>query len=228
MSPALLRAALAGALALVATPGGAQPPAADPARFEAEIRQLEEGDRRTPPPRDPVLFVGSSSIRMWCTLDRDFPGLPVLNRGFGGSEMSDVVHFAERVVLPYRPRTIVVYAGDNDLASGRTPAQVRDEYRRFAALVRERLPGTRLVYLAVKPSPARANLLAQVRATNAMLREDARRDPLATYVDVFTPMLRRDGRPRADLYGEDGLHMNSAGYAIWRAALAPALRRAGS
>jgi lysophospholipase L1-like esterase len=214
---------LACAAAAAAARGAHGQAAADTGRFEAEIRAFEQRDREAPPPRDPVLFVGSSSIGMWCALDRDFPGLAVLNRGFGGSEMRDVLHYAERVVLPYRPRTIVLYEGDNDLASGRTPDEVHDAFRRFAALVRDRLPGTRLVYLAIKPSPARAPLLARVRATNARLREDARRDPSITYVDVFTPMLRRDGRPRPELFGGDGLHMNSAGYAVWRAALAPAL-----
>ena len=230
-----LRASLRGRAAAALLACGAVAPsargqaaAADTGRFEAEIRQFEQQDRESPPPRDAVLFVGSSSVRMWCTLDRDFPGIAVVNRGFGGSEMSDVLHYAERVVVPYRPSVVVVYAGDNDLASGKTPAQVHDGFRRFAALVRERLPGTRVVYLAVKPSPARAGLLARVRATNALLREDARRDSLVAYVDVFTPMLRRDGRPRQDLYGADGLHMNSAGYALWRARLAPALERRGA
>jgi lysophospholipase L1-like esterase len=174
-----------------------------------------------------VLFVGSSSVRLWCTLDRDFPTLRVVNRGFGGSTMAEVVRHAPRIVLPLRPRTIVVYAGDNDLAEGRTPADVREAYRRFAALVHARLPGTRLVYLAVKPSPARTALLGAVRATNALLRDDARRDTLATYVDVHTPMLGTDGRPRAELFGADGLHMNAAGYALWHAALAPALAADG-
>lgn len=215
-------------LAALATPrpGAGQAAPADTGRFESEIRQFEQADRQAPPPPGGVLFVGSSSIRMWCTLDRDFPTLRVLNRGFGGSETSDVLHYAERVVVPYRPRVIVLYAGDNDLASGRTPAEVGAAVGRFAALVHARLPGTRLIYLAVKPSPARAALLPQVRATNALLRASARADSLARYVDVFTPMLGRDGRPRAALFGGDGLHMSSAGYALWQAALAPALAAA--
>ena len=223
----------AGAVALLAVLAAGRPASgqaasgqavpADSGRFEAEIRQFEQADRQAPPPPGAVLFVGSSSIRMWCTLDRDVPALRVLNRGFGGSELSDVLRYAERVVVPYRPRVVVLYAGDNDLASGKTPAQVGEAARQFAALVHERLPGTRLVYLAVKPSPARVRLLPQVRATNALLRAAARRDSLAAYVDVYTPMLGRDGRPRGELFGGDGLHMNSAGYALWRSALAPAL-----
>lgn len=222
--PRSVRAALALLAALVAaTPAARAQPPADSGRFEQEIREMETGARRASPPTAPVLFVGSSSIRMWCGLDRDFPGLPVLNRGFGGSEMRDVLHYADRIVFAYRPRTIVLYAGDNDLAAGTPPARVAEEVRRFAALVHARLPGTRLVYLAVKPSPARLALLPQQRETNALLRAEADRDTLATFVDVFTPMLGRDGRPRAELFGADGLHMSSAGYAVWTAALAPAL-----
>jgi hypothetical protein len=140
--PATLRGWAATAL-LALAPAAAGAQAADTARFEGEIRAFEARDRAEPPPTGAVLFVGSSSVRLWCTLDRDFPGLPVVNRGFGGSTMAEVVRYAPRVVLPARPRTVVVYAGDNDLAEGRTPADVRDAYRRFAALVHARLPGTR-------------------------------------------------------------------------------------
>lgn len=213
------RHALAALLlgAALATPARAQP--ADSGRFEPEIRRFEETDRQSPPPAGAVLFVGSSSIRMWCTLERDFPRRRVLNRGFGGSEMRDLLQYAPRVVLPYRPTTLVVYEGDNDLAAGASPAEVRALYRRFTALVRERLPDARLVYVGVKPSIARAKLMPQARAFNAMLREDVAHDPHLAYVDVWAPMLGRDGRPRATLFGPDGLHMSSAGYAIWAAAV---------
>ena len=202
---------------------GAQPARPDTGRFESEIRAFESRDRDAPPPPGAVLFVGSSTIRMWCTLDRDFPELKVVNRGFGGSEMSDLLYYTERVVLPYRPRTIVLYEGDNDLAAGKTPAEVRELFRRFTALVRGRLPDARLVYVSIKPSVAREKLLDATRAANAMLREDAARDAHLAYVDLFTPMLGRDGRPRAALFGGDGLHMNSEGYALWRRTLKPLL-----
>ena len=218
-----LRLATALVLAAVVRHLPAQPARPDTGRFESEIRAFEAHDREMPPPQNAVLFVGSSTIRMWCTLDRDFPALRVVNRGFGGSEMSDLLFYAPRVVLPYRPRTIVLYEGDNDLAAGKTPADVRDAFRRFTALVRERLPDTRLVYVSIKPSLAREKLLPQIRAANAMLRDDARRDGRIVYVDLFAPMLRADGKPRPELFGGDGLHMNSAGYALWRATLLPVL-----
>jgi lysophospholipase L1-like esterase len=221
--PGRIPLCVAACLTLGASRVHAQVSPADTGRFGDEIAQFEQHDRTAPPPHGAVLFVGSSSIRMWCTLDRDFPELKVINRGFGGSEMSDVVHYASRVVIPYAPRTIVVYAGDNDLASGHTPAQVHEAFQRFAAIVHQQLPATRLVYIAIKPSTSRVKLLAQTRTTNALLRADARRDSLVTYADVYTPMLGRSGAPRAELFGADGLHMNSSGYAIWRTVLAPML-----
>ena len=225
---AILCVAAGAGAARAQTPATPSAEAPDTARFEAEVRALEARDRQEPPAPGGVLFVGSSSIRLWCTLDRDFRALRVLNRGFGGSTMGEVARYAPRLVLPARPRTVVLYAGDNDLAEGRTPAEVHDSFRRFTALLHERLPDARLVVLAVKPSPARVQLLGAVRVTNAWFRDAARRDPRLTYVDVFTPMLRRDGRPRGELFGADGLHMNSAGYALWRARLLPVLAADGA
>lgn len=216
---ALLAATVPTAAAV--RPVAAQPP--DSTRFEGEIQAFEAADRAHPPAPGGVVFVGSSSVRLWCALDRDFPAARVVNRGFGGSTSAEVVRYAPRIVLPYRPRTVVVYAGDNDLAEGRTPADVQSAFRRLAAIVHAGVPEARLVILAVKPSPARVQLLAAVRATNALLAADVRRDPRATFVDVYTPMLGADGRPRGELFGGDGLHMNSAGYALWRERLAPVL-----
>ena len=197
----------------------------DPGRFEAEIRQLEAEARARPPEPGGVLFVGSSSIRLWETLAADFPGVPVVKRGFGGSTLRDVVHYAPRLVLPARPRLVVVYAGDNDLAEGATPAQIFTSFRELVTLVRRELPGTPLVYVAVKPSLARWALVEKMRETNALVRDYARASGGAVrYADVFTPMLGADGRPRPELFVEDGLHMSAAGYAIWRDVLAPLVR----
>lgn len=204
------------------------PPPPEPswAQWEGEIRSFERADSLRPPPRGAVLFVGSSSIRLWESAERDFPGVSIVRRGFGGSEMADVLHYADRIVLPYAPRTIVLYAGDNDLAAGRTPEQVFADYRDFVELVRTRLPGTRVVYVAVKPSLARRQLIHAMRRTNALVRGYAARDPRhLAYVDVFTPMLDARGRPRAELFREDGLHMNARGYALWTRRLAPYLEK---
>ena len=196
--------------------------AAASSQWEPDIRRFEEEDRRNPPTAGGVVFVGSSSIRMWESLARDFPDLRVLNRGFGGSQLDDVLHYADRVVLPYRPRVVVLYAGDNDLAAGRTPAAVFADYRALVDLVRRRLPETRVVFVAVKPSLARWNIVDRIRETNTLVRAYADRDPARlAYADVFTPMLGPDGRPRPELFLDDGLHMTPQGYALWTGVLRP-------
>jgi lysophospholipase L1-like esterase len=202
-----------------ATPPTAAPPSA--AEFGSEIAQFEATDRAQPPALGGILFVGSSTIRLWPDLRADFPGAPVLNRGFGGATFPDVLYFAPRIVLPARPRLIVLYAGDNDLAAGRTPEQVAADYATFVALVRHALPRTRVVYVSIKPSPSRWALAGAMRRANTLIAAQIARDTLAAFVDVFTPMLEPDGRPKPALYLADSLHMTPAGYAIWRARLAP-------
>lgn len=191
--------------------------AGDMARFAAE-------DAARPPPRGAVLFVGSSSIRLWKTLAGDFPGVAVINRGFGGSEIRDSTWYADRIVVPYKPRLIVLYAGDNDLASGRSPQQLHDDFLAFVKRVRRDLPSVPIVFVSCKPSPSRAQLLDAQREANALIRAEAAKQKRVAFVDVFTPMLDADGRPRAELFIEDRLHMNAAGYTIWRDAVAPYLR----
>ena len=202
------------------------PAAADRfAQWEPDIRRFEDEDRRTGSPAGGVLFVGSSSIRMWESLAQDFPDERVLNRGFGGSQLDDVLHFADRIVLPYRPRVVVLYAGDNDLTAGRTPAAVFADYRALVELVQRRLPAARVVWVAIKPSLARWNIVDRMRETNALVRAYADRDPARlAYADVFTPMLGPDGRPRPELFREDGLHMTPQGYALWTSVVTPLLK----
>ncbi|NYZ61626.1 SGNH/GDSL hydrolase family protein [Luteimonas deserti] len=213
-SPGGATAAWAEGLDPVSTPDWAQ----DMARFDAE-------DAAHPPPSAPVVFTGSSSVRMWETLARDFPEVPVLNRGFGGSQVRDAVWHADSVALRYRPRQIVLYAGDNDTAEGRTPRQVLDDTRRFVARVHAALPGTPVVLLGIKPSPSRAGLLPVQRETNRLLADWAGSQARVRYVDVFNPMLDADGRPREALFLADRLHMNADGYALWRELIRPVLVR---
>jgi lysophospholipase L1-like esterase len=189
--------------------------------FAAEIAAFEAADRLNPPPAGGILFVGSSSIRLWPSLAKDFPGAPIVQRGFGGSEISDVVHYAPRIVLPYRPRLIVFYAGDNDLNAGESPGSVLRDYQSFVELVWQSLPETRIAFVAIKPSGSRWALVEKMRAANEMIREYSARDPRLAYVDVFTPMLGADGKPRDELFVEDKLHLNAEGYALWRQILLP-------
>lgn len=198
--------------------------ALDPDRFEPEIRKFEEADKVSPPPPGAVVFTGSSSIRRWDTLARDFPGVVVLNRGFGGSEAEHVLRYADRIIVPYRPSRIVFYAGDNDLARGKTPQQIASDVQQLSELVRRALPEARMAIVSIKPSLARWHLVAKTREANGLLRDLARKSTHLTYVDVFTPMIGADGRPIANLYVEDGLHLTPAGYRIWQQALMPFLR----
>ena len=213
------------AMTLLAAGGACLPPPPVPSgQWEAEIRAYEEADRRSPPPPGGVLFMGSSSIRMWETLAEDFPGVPALNRGFGGSQIVDSTYFADRIVTPYRPRMIVLYAGDTDLAAGKSPEQVFRDFRQFVETVRKQLPEARIAFLSIKPSPSRRHLIPEVRAANEAIRRFTESDPRLDYIDVFTPMLGEDGEPRAGLYAADKLHLSPAGYAVWKAAVAPYLR----
>ena len=197
-------------------------------RFESEIRVFEDSDRVQRPKPGGVVFVGSSSIRMWPDLHADFPGINVIQRGFGGSRLDEVVTYAPRIVLPYEPTLIVLYAGDNDLAEGRTPEQIFNDYKAFVAMVRKTLPRTRIAYIAIKPSGDRWALVDKMRSTNSIIQKYAATDPRLTYVDVFTPMLAADGKPREELFREDRLHMNARGYAIWRDLLTPIVTAAAA
>ena len=227
----LMVVALAAACAPAPRPAG-QARAATPVRpipiaverSEAEIRAYEASDRAAPPPPGGIVFVGSSSFRLWRSLATDFAGLPVLNRGFGGSTLPEAIHYLPRIVLPYRPRTVVLYEGDNDLTFGWGPQRVVADYVEFVRRIRDSLPSARIVFVSVKPSPSRWHLVDQQREVNRRVREIAARDTLQTFVDVFTPMLGANGRPRPELFVADSLHMTPAGYVVWRAQLAPHLR----
>lgn len=202
-------------------------PAVDPPSSEAwkeDMARFAREDAAAMPPAGVYVFTGSSSVRMWETLDRDFPGKPVLNRGFGGSQVRDAVHYADAVAIRYRPRMILLYAGDNDIDAGRSPEQVLHDVRAFVARVRARLPETPIAFLAIKPSPQRAAQLARQQRANALVRQEAERLRGVVYIDVATPMLDARGQPRTDLFLEDRLHLNATGYALWRDVVAPYLR----
>lgn len=200
---------------------GAAPPA--PARWETAIRAFEAADRTHPAPRGAVLLVGSSSIRLWTNAPIDFPRHTILNRGFGGSHLSDVVAYVDRIVVPYRPRLIVLYAGDNDIAAGKLPEQVAADFRAFVAKVRAALPTTPVVYLAIKPSPARMKFLAAGQAANRLISEFVAGQQGLVVVDVATPMLGADGGPRGELFLPDRLHLNAEGYKLWAGIVGPVL-----
>ncbi|MDO1529510.1 SGNH/GDSL hydrolase family protein [Fulvimonas sp. R45] len=204
---------------------GTVPP---PAHWKADIDAFVAHDRSDPPPQHGVLFIGSSSIRFWApTLARDFPGVPVIDRGFGGSAIADSTYYADRIVAPYHPRLIVMYAGDNDIAGGLSPRQVVDDFKAFVARVRRDQPGVPVAYISIKPSVARWALWPAMREANQGIRRWAATQRDVRYVDVASRMLDAHGRPRPELLRDDGLHMKPAGYAIWIAALKPVLAEYG-
>lgn len=186
----------------------------NPKRWEKDIAAFEASDRTNPPPKGAVLFVGSSSIRYWKDLEKDFSEYQVINRGFGGSHIPDSTHFAERIIFPYEPSKIVLYAGDNDISRGISPEQAFADFRAFVEKVHSKLPDTRIYYLAIKPSPSRWYLSPQSEKTNRLIQRYARFRPKIEYIDVWTPLLK-DGRPDPALFEKDRLHINRKGYELW-------------
>lgn len=210
LPPAVLPTPKLPVLAPATRPATASP-------FEREVLALEAAERNRAVMPGGVLFYGSSSIRLWKSVAEDFPGLNVLNHGFGGSTCPDAISYLDRLVLPYKPSTVVLYSGDNDLSKGRTPEQLLADYQAFAKLIHAKLPATKIVYVSVKPSPKRADLLVAQRRVNGMLADWVKqaKDDRLSYVDVFQQMLDTAGRPRTDLFGPDRLHMNREGYKLW-------------
>jgi lysophospholipase L1-like esterase len=195
--------------------------------YDVAIEAFEEQDRRAPPAPGSVVFVGSSSIRMWSTLAQDMDPLPVINRGFGGSQMSHVIRYVDRIVTPYDAGAIVVYEGDNDLQAGssKTPDSVAADFQELVGRIRAKRPEVPIYFLSIKPSTLRWPQWPEMARANALIEEICSADSGLSYIDVASPMLGQDGEPRSDIYLLDGLHMNSVGYAIWTQAIKPVLMR---
>ena len=185
-------------------------------RFEPEVLKFEALDRRVPPPPRPILFVGSSSIRLWTHLPTSIHGRPVLNRGFGGSRFKDLLRFFNRVVLPYGPSVVVVYEGDNDLAEGQTPAEIAQDLAVFLERAETELRGTSILLLTVKPSPSRVHLLEVQSEFNRRLKLLPQSHPQVRVIDVASPLLDSQGKPDPRFFAADRLHLNADGYEAWR------------
>jgi len=183
-------------------------------RWEENIQAFEKQDGEQPVAPGGVLFVGSSSIRMW-DLAHWFPDLPTLNRGFGGSEIADSIYYFDRVVAPYKPAAIVFYAGDNDIAKGKTAESVFEHYKTFAARVHEALPEATLLFVGIKPSVSRWRLYPEMKKANELIRAHTEGQEREIFIDVEGPTTDDKGNPRKDLLLDDGLHLNEAGYEIW-------------
>jgi lysophospholipase L1-like esterase len=219
--PVIVSTALLGASSQVSL-GLAAEPVAD--RWEETIAAFEASDRESPPAKGGVLFVGSSSIRLW-KLDRWFPDLAAMNRGFGGSQIADVNRYTARIVLPSKPRTILFYAGDNDINAKKSPEQVAADFKAFVAMVHAELPEATIHFIAIKPSLKRWEQYGTQQQANSLVRAMCQSDPRLTYIDVVTPMLGNDGKPRPELFADDGLHLNDTGYALWTEIVSPLLTK---
>lgn len=193
-------------------------PDPDPGRFAKAIETFTVWDSKNSFPEHAILFVGSSSIRLWPTA-ASFPGKKIINRGFGGSEISDVIHFYNQVIKPYAPAKIFLYAGDNDIGHGKTPEQVLDDYKALVALVQSDFPGVDLIFISIKPSKLRWALWPQMLEANRLIREYSADHPNLDYADLATPLLGDDGSP-LDVFVDDGLHLDERGYFLWQQALA--------
>jgi lysophospholipase L1-like esterase len=193
--------------------------------WQKEIAAFAAADKIEFPAREGVVFVGSSSIRGWKNLQADFADFPALNRGFGGSHLEDVNHFFAQIVLPYKPKLIVLYAGENDIAAGKTPERVAEDFNKFVRLVHEKLPKTRIIFVSLKPSPARWALREKLQRANDLVAAATEKDKRLLFVDVWARMLGENGEPKPEIFLGDKLHMNAEGYKIWRDALAPHVKK---
>jgi len=195
-----------------------------PNRFEGEIKAFEEADKKSPPPEQAILFVGASGIKLWKTLKKDFPDHEVINRGFGGSQILDAIHYADRIVIPYKPRTILLQSGGNDINAGKSPEQVAEDYRLFVEKVRAKLPEVRILFLSLQPSPARWTQAEKQKLTNALILKQIESGKNMAYIDAYDAFLNSEGKPREELFVADKLHHNEAGYKIRTTLVMPFLK----
>jgi lysophospholipase L1-like esterase len=209
----LLRGALLLALCLPFL-GRTEPLPTDLQRFATEISAYERADAAQPPAQGQILFLGSSTIRMWQTMAQDFPKHRVLNRGFGGARISEVTLNLNRIAVPYVPRQIVFFAGGNDLADGHSPEQVVADFQAFVEFARKQMPYISITYIGIYHNPFRWHLREKFRAANDLLSAYCRRTPDVEFIETFPSFLGVDGRPRKELFADDQLHLNAAGYAI--------------
>lgn len=191
--------------------------------FEPEIVAYEAADKVNPPQKDGIVFVGSSSIKLWKTLKQDFPGKNVIGRGFGGSQLSDSIKFAKRIITPYKPKMIVLFAGTNDIASGKTAETVAADFGKFVSTVRAELPNVRIAFISLSPSPVREARWPVFRKANDLIRKQTIDGENLGFIDVFPAMLNESGGPRPEIFVSDRLHMNADGYKIWKKVVGPFL-----
>ncbi len=195
------------------------------ARWEKDISAYERADETNPPPKNALLFIGSSTIVRWKTLAEVFPKHRVINRGFGGSQIVDSTHFADRLIFPHKPKMIFLRAGGNDLWAGKSPEEVFADFTNFAAKVRTKLPKTEIVFISLSPSIARWTQADEEKSLNKMVATYIRSRPLLKYIETYDMVLGADGKPRPELFVEDKLHFNAEGYKLLAERVRPHLAK---
>jgi hypothetical protein len=194
--------------------------------FWWEIKEYKRQDSISFPKPNSILFVGSSSFAFWKTIKSDLPEFQVVNRGFGGSELSHAIMYADQIILPYKPKQVVIYSGENDIAVGNMNADsVKARFVKLFNLIRQELPKASILYVSIKPSPSRQHLMPEMAKANSLISEFLRNKKNTKFINIYPIMLDAQGNPRKELFVEDMLHMNSQGYAIWVKALKPYLER---
>lgn len=191
--------------------------------FFDEIQHFKKLDSDHFPPKNAILFVGSSSLRKWQDMQDYFPDVKVINRGFGGSELTDAIRYAKDIIIPYHPRQIIIYSGENDLAYSDTvtPAIVLERFKKLLTIIRTAMPMVPVIFISIKPSPSREKLMPEMVEANNLIKKFLQQKKKTVYVDVYYKMLDKDGKPMPNIFLEDNLHMNAAGYHIWQKALQP-------
>ncbi len=194
-------------------------------RFQHEIDNFQKQDLFSKFPKNGILMTGSSSIRMWSSMQEDFSEFPVLNRGFGGATIPEVLHFAGQYIFQHEPQIIVFYCGENDISEGATPETVFASFKTFVKIIETRLPETKMIYISMKPSIARWNLWSEYQAGEKLIKDLIDKNPKIEYMDASISMLEKNGEVKKDIFIEDGLHMNAKGYQGWTNQLKPIIER---
>jgi len=193
--------------------------------FANDILRFKKQDSIVPPVKNAILFVGSSSFAKWKDVADYFPGYIIVNRGFGGSTLLDVIRYAYDIIVPYQPKQVFIYAGDNDLAEGASVAEVVTRLKTLFQLIRINVPNATMDYISIKPSPSRENLMPKMKEANKQIEAFLKTQKNAGFINVFSPMLNADGQPKPEIFVEDRLHMNADGYAIWKKTILPYLKK---
>lgn len=194
----------------------------DPQRFENEIHAFADWDKKNSTPENPILFVGSSSIRLWHTATA-FPGHTIINRGFGGSHTSDVLYYYDVLIAKYQPSLIITYVGENDIASGKPVEQVFADYQELVNRILDDFPSARFLFIPLKPSSSRWDYWETMQELNRQIRNLNLDNERLHYIDLATPLLREDNKPNDSYFIDDLLHLNDQGYQVWNRHLRPVL-----